>query len=78
MWLLGLFLGSSTREQGEFILCDEQVQLQTQTDPLFKDAERQPPLNRPATLDYLVEHGWPLAEWIEEAARDCDLNLRMH
>lgn len=43
-----------------------------QTDPLFKDVARTPPLTKAASIEYLVKNDRPLAVWIEEMARACD------
>jgi hypothetical protein len=45
------------------------------TDPAarFSDVARNPPLSRPATIEYLITYDRPLAEWIEEMARACDV-----
>lgn len=42
------------------------------SEPLFRDVQRPPPLERVETVDYLVTHDPVLAGWIEETARACD------
>jgi hypothetical protein len=43
-----------------------------QTEPLFKDVQREPPLMQAETVEYLVRNDRPMAEWVEETAQACD------
>lgn len=41
--------------------------------PRFEDVQREPPkLQHEETVDYLIRHERPLAEWIAETAIACD------
>ena len=41
-------------------------------DPAFKDIQRQPPLTKPATADYLLTNDREVGVWIAETAKKCD------
>lgn len=46
--------------------------LRVESDAAFRDVQRQPPLTRAATVEWLVANDRPVAAWIEETARACD------
>lgn len=56
---------------GFLIGCSEELKL-VDPAPNFSDVSKRPPIEKPATVDYLVANDLKMAQWVEYQASACD------